>query len=199
MTRRAPQCAGCGSLERHRFIRGVWCRIVDSGFGGMRAIQFSPDRAVDPRWFDSLEVSKYGGRNSLDLQAIDRADGTYDVAICNHVLEHVEKDRAGFGELVRILRPDGILQFSVPFPQGRAVTEDWGYPKPELHGHYRIYGRDLVERFSGACPGVRILEIEGVDDVTGAPEFVYFASRDRGRIEALRACLVDNVRRVVPD
>ena len=198
-THRRPKCVECGSLERHRFIRGVWSRILDHDFRGMRAIQFSSDRAVDPRWFDSVEVSIFGRRNSLDLQAIDRADGVYDVAICNHVLEHVEKDLEGFRELVRILKPDGFLQFSVPFPQGRSDTEEWGYPKPERHGHYRIYGRDLVERFADAQSGVRILEVAGVDDVTGAPEFVYFASCDNGRLDALRSRLGGNVERVVPD
>ena len=198
-TRKAPRCVGCGSLERHRFIRGVWYRILDDDFRGMRAIQFSSDRSVDSRWFESLEVSIFRGRNSLDLQAIDRADGVYDVAICNHVLEHVDRDREGFCELVRILKPDGFLQFSVPFPQGRTVTEDWGYPKPELHGHYRVYGRDLVERFAGARSGARILEVEGVDAATGAPEFVYFASCDSGRVDALRSRLENSVTRVVSD
>ena len=116
-----------------------------------RVIQFSEDRAVESDWFKSFEVSILGRRNSLNLQAIERPDGAYDIAICNHVLEHVEQDRQAFRELMRILKPDSFLQFSVPFPQGRVVTEDWGYPKPELHQHYRVYGRDLVERFTKAA------------------------------------------------
>ena len=198
-THKQPRCEKCGSLERHRVIRDVWNRVLDDDFRRMRAIQFSSDRAVDPRWFGSLEVSIFGDENSLDLQAIDRADGAYDVAICNHVLEHVEKDLDGFGELLRILKPEGILQFSVPFPQGRSDTEDWGYPKPENHGHYRIYGRDLVRRFSDSQSGVRIMEVAGVDDVTGAPEYVYFASCSEGRMDALRQRLGDSVERVVPE
>ena len=198
-THRKPRCVECGSLERHRFVRGIWNKVLDGDFEGMHAIQFSYDRAVDPRWFDSVEVSIFGCRNSLDLQAIDRADGSYDVAICNHVLEHIGNDREGFRELIRILKPEGILQFSVPFPQGRSTTEDWGYAKPELHGHYRIYGRDLVERFAEARSGVRILEVAGVDDVTGTPEFVYFASCDKDRIETLRSRVGAHVERVVPD
>ena len=184
-THKAPRCLQCGSLERHRFIRGIWNRMLEDEFDN-RVIQFSEDRAVESDWFKSFEVSIFGRRNSLNLQTIERPDGAYDIAICNHVLEHVEQDRQAFRELMRILKPDGFLQFSVPFPQGRVVTEDWGYPKPELHQHYRVYGRDLVERFTKAQPGVHILEVPGEDEVTSVPDFVYFASFDERRLDTIR-------------
>ena len=179
-----PACAYCGSLERHRVIRRVWTRVPSEYLRGKEALQFSNDPAVEERWFSSFEVSVFGRRNSLNLERIDRGSGTYDVVICNHVLEHVEKDAQAFREIMRVLRPGGFLQFSVPNPKAHAVTRDWGYPRPELHDHYRTYGRDLVERFGQAQPGVEILRVQATDDVTGVADLVYFASLDGSVLDA---------------
>ena len=141
---------------------------------------------MEEKWFGGFEVSIYGSSNSLDLQEIGREDGLYDIVICNHVLEHVENDRQAFREILRILKPTGFLQFSVPNPTQHTKTKDWGYPKPEMHYHYRVYGRDLLQRFSEAQPRVHILQIEAADAVTEVSDFVYFTSFDDIWIEAMQ-------------
>ena len=182
-----PMCVKCQSLERHRMIRKVWQCIPVRWLRPMDAIQFSSDLSVDPAWFASFEVSIYEKRNSLDIQAIDRPDASYDAVVCNQVIEHVEDDRRAFRELHRILRYDGFMQFSVPNPEVRFVTEEWGYPKTEQHGHYRLYGRDdLIPRFEQALPGVHILALHETDDVTGVRDFVYFSSMNPKTITRLR-------------
>ena len=181
-----PACRDCGSLERHRLIRSLWKRIPAEALRHKQVLQFSMEPTVDEKWFAGVEVSIYGHRNSLDLQEIERDDRSYDIVICNHVLEHVEKDRQAFREILRILKPAGFLQFSAPNPKMHTVTEDWGYPRPELHDHYRVYGRDLLQRFSEARRGAHMLEIESRDSVTGVSDFVYFASLDETWIYALQ-------------
>ena len=141
---------------------------------------------MEEKWFGGFEVSIYGSNNSLDLQEIEREDGLYDIVICNHVLEHVENDRQAFREILRILKPAGFLQFSVPSPTQYTKTKDWGYPKPEVHDHYRVYGRDLLQRFSEAQPRAHILQIEAADAVTEVSDFVYFTSFDNIWIEAMQ-------------
>ena len=121
----------------------------------------------------------------MDLENVDRPSDSYDVAICNHVLEHIRDDRRAFREIMRILRPTGFFQFTVPLPQTRAVTEEWGYPDLP-HGHYRLYGRNLVDRFAEARPGTRFLCVPGDDPVTGDPDIVYFASLDEHRLDSIR-------------
>lgn len=79
----------------------------------------------------------------MNLENINRASDSYDVVICNHILEHIRDDRRAFREIMRILKTTGLFQFTVPLPQTRAVTKEWGYPD-HPHGHYRLYGRDLV-------------------------------------------------------
>ena len=183
-----PACDSCGSLERHRTVRAVWQPLVGAELRRLKAIQFSLDPSVNKDWFDYLEVSIYEKRNSLDLEDIYRLSGSYDIVICNHVLEHIEDDRRAFREIMRVLTPSGFFQFTVPLPQTRAVTEEWGYPD-RPHGHYRLYGRDVIDRFAEAKPGTRFLCVPCVDPVTGEPDFVYFAFPKERRLNGVRLVL----------
>ena len=183
-----PACVSCGSLERHRTVRAVWQPLVGAELRGLKAIQFSLDPSVNKDWFDYLEVSIYEKRNSLDLEDIYRLSGSYDIVICNHVLEHIENDRRAFREVMRVLTPSGFFQFTVPLPQTRAVTEEWGYPD-HPHGHYRLYGRDVIDRFAEARPGTRFLCVPCVDPATGEPDFVYFAFPKERRLNGVHRVL----------
>ncbi len=156
-TGKLPRCTSCRSLERHRQLRQVYAKLPDRYLAGLEVLQLSPDIGVDPAWFSSYEVSVFGGDNSLNLEAIDRMDANYDLVICNHVLEHVANDRQGLRELMRVTRPGGFVQITVPSPYTRALTVDWGYPKEEAHGHYRGYGKDFLQLFAKAEPGAMVL------------------------------------------
>jgi SAM-dependent methyltransferase len=162
-----PRCAGCKSLERHRIFRLMFERIGTTLFTDMRAIQFSPDPTIDPAWFKSFEISIYGEGESLDIQAIDRVDGAYDFVACSHVLEHVADDRKALYELLRIASPDGLLYLVVPDPFREEKTRDWGFAKPEKHGHFRVYGADVAERFAAYLPNQPVIAYMGEDPVTG--------------------------------
>ena len=125
-------------------------RLGTARFGTMRAIQFSPDPTLDPQWFTSFELSVYGAESSIDIQAIDRPDGSYDLVACSHVLEHVADDREALGELLRITTGEGLLYLAVPDPFREEKTRDWGFAKPEKHGHFRVYGADISRALSPA-------------------------------------------------
>lgn len=175
-----PRCLGCGSLERHRAQRVVLEAIRDVACGGRRALQFSPDPAVDPEWFAAFELSVYGTPSGLDLAAIDRPDGSVDAVVCNHVLEHVGDDRAALAEIARILAPDGWLFLSVPDPVRMSATREYGTARADKHGHWRVYGPDVVERIAGAMPDFAVLSITARDPVTAAQDRSYLAARDGG-------------------
>jgi SAM-dependent methyltransferase len=161
-----PRCRTCGSLERHRIFRVMFERLGTASFAAMRAIQFSPDPTLDPRWFASFELSVYGTENSIDIQAIDRPDGAYDLVACSHVLEHVTDDRRALGELLRITATDGFLYLAVPDPFREERTRDWGFAKPEQHGHCRVSGADVSQRFAAYQPEQAVLAYVGDDPVT---------------------------------
>lgn len=171
-----PQCCRCGSLERHRRLRLLYRQLPPEYLATLEVLQFSPDIGVDPSWFRAYEVSEFGGENSLDLEAIDRPDGSYDLLICNHVLEHVPDDRQGFRELLRVVAPEGLVQITVPSPFLRARTIDWGYPKAQAHDHYRGYGSDIASMFELAVPEAKVVRVTVMDPVTGSGDFIYLCT-----------------------
>lgn len=173
-----PGCAKCGSLERHRMIRCIYNTLKRYlPLREMKALQFSPEEGVPASAFGGYWVSVYEGVNSLDIQDIALPDGAVDMVICNHVLEHVERDADALAELMRITSPTGIMQLSVPSPMFKEKTEDWGYPDWDKYGHYRIYGRDVFQLFETALPGVNTLQVIQADPVTQSRDVFYFFSR----------------------
>jgi SAM-dependent methyltransferase len=84
-----------------------------------------------------------------DVTDLPMASETYDVVLCHRVLEHVFDDRTALKEILRILRPGGLLSISVPQSMNRADTVDWLAQDSTHHDHVRQYGRDFVEKLAG--------------------------------------------------
>jgi SAM-dependent methyltransferase len=184
-----PRCAQCGSLERHRMFRLMFEWLGPDAFAEMRAIQFSPDSTLDPDWFRSFELSVYGEGDSLDIQAIDRESAAYDFVACSHVLEHVADDAAALNELLRILSDDGLLWLVVPDPFREETTRDWGFPKPEKHGHYRVYGADFADRLTRYLPDQPVFAYMGCDPVTGERDGCFLLPKSPARRRWIEARL----------
>ena len=185
-----PRCEGCQSLERHRATREVMMKLRKPlDFSRRRVLQFSHDRTVERQWFKSYELSIYGGDSSLDLQRIDRPSGSYDFVICNHVLEHVPDDAKALMEMARITSEQGFVFLTVPAPHRLTTTTEWGYPDEKQHGHYRIYGKDIVKRFERFIPGIIAVEIPMHDPVTGVPDIAFLLTRSEAAASQLRGLL----------
>ncbi len=75
----------------------------------------------------------------------------------------------------------------------REVTVDWRFPKEEAHGHYRGYGRDFLQRFPVAEPDAQVLQIEAVDEVTGAGGYIYLWSADATLIHHMKEWIANPV------
>lgn len=91
--------------------------------------------------------------NVLDLQF---PDNYFDLAICNHVLEHIPEDTKAMSEIYRVLKPGGAAILQVPISKNTEKThEDFTISDPlkreELFGqfdHVRIYGQDYTNRLA---------------------------------------------------
>lgn len=91
-----------------------------------------------------------------DARALDYNDNQFDVVFSMSVLEHIEGpcgDSQGLREMVRVLRPGGLLSFSVPF--GCTYVEQWrkGFvgavlrtKQDDLYFFQRIYDRSTLEQ-----------------------------------------------------
>jgi len=186
-----PRCKRCHSYERHRVFRQIFLGLGPNRLRTLRCLQFSQDPTVDRRWFHSHELSVFNRSNSLDLQRIDRSDGSYDVIVCNHVLEHVPDYRAALRELSRILSARGFLFLSFPDPFHVACTTDWGYSDPKLHGHYRHFGRDVEDVFRKEMPDCHVVAVTATDAATGTPDLAYVVTRSDDWLRRLSGLKLD--------
>ncbi|KPL52831.1 class I SAM-dependent methyltransferase [Prosthecomicrobium hirschii] len=188
-----PHCTRCGSLERHRANRALFQHLPIGVLSWRRALQFSPDVALAPAWFASLEVSVYGGQNSLDLQKIDRPDDSYDFISLSHVLEFVPDDRASFRELTRILSPAGLIHLVVSRPLSRETSQDFE-TATGVHQYFHLYGRDFAVRFGLAEAGLHLLVVQTADPVTGDTEAVHLIAKSAAVLAGVGAYLREDSR-----
>lgn len=91
----------------------------------------------------------------FDVMQMPFSAGTFDVVICNHVLEHVSNDLAAMADLYRVLSRGGWAVLQVPIAMALVDTlEDAAATterqRIELFGqrdHVRLYAeRDYVDR-----------------------------------------------------
>jgi len=170
-------CRKCRSLERHRIFRTIFNTIRTPEFLKYNCLQFSSDPSIALGWFAQATRSMFGGANHLDIQDIAYPAESFDVVVCNHILEHVPEYRSAILEVARITKATGFLFLSFPNPYQRKVTEDWGYPRPEQHNHYRLFGRDVEGVFQTLLPDHHVLALEAEDPVTGTKDIAYILTR----------------------
>jgi SAM-dependent methyltransferase len=174
-------CPSCGSLERQRFLK-LWVDANAAAISGRSVLHFAPENCV--RKFIEPLASKYvsadiGDHRTIDLhlniENIDLPDSSFDVAICSHILEHVD-DAKALSELRRILKPGGLLLVMVPIVDAWTET----YENPSVNSnkgrclefgqgdHVRYYGNDIGARMAKAGFDVSF-------SVSGGPDVSRFA------------------------
>lgn len=111
-------CPVCGSLPRHR-IFAAWLDDHIACVKEKRILHFAQERCIR-MWMERNGVSAiaadlYSEADlKLDMQATGLPDGSYDVIISNHVLEHIDDFRRAIKEMFRVLDPRGIFICSFP-------------------------------------------------------------------------------------
>jgi len=81
----------------------------------------------------------------MDIAQCQFKDNSFNAVTCLNVLEHVPNDAKALEEILRILKPNGILMMSVPASPHLYDLLD------ELHFHVRRYEvRDLRQKTIGA-------------------------------------------------
>jgi ubiquinone/menaquinone biosynthesis C-methylase UbiE len=81
-----------------------------------------------------------------DGERLPFPDAAFDHVICTETLEHVPDDSAIVRELIRVLRPGGVLVISVPDEYSERLL--WRFsPRYRNHpgGHVRIYQRKRIK------------------------------------------------------
>ncbi|MDE6947287.1 MAG: class I SAM-dependent methyltransferase [Anaeroplasmataceae bacterium] len=92
----------------------------------------------------------------VDITNMQFSDNSFDYIICNHVMEHIEKEKKAFLEIERCLRPGGTLVLTVPICWEQETFENASIEtqkdRMRYYGqkdHVRLYGNDIVKRIEG--------------------------------------------------
>lgn len=153
-------CPGCLSLERHRLM---WLYLKEKTpffHQSLKVLHVAPEQCFLKR-FKKLNNLEYYTADmespiadyKLDIQNIPFENNSYDIVICNHVLEHVPDDKKAMSEIYRILKPGGfaILQVPVDFHRQKTFEDNTITDKKERakifgqYDHVRVYGIDYPE------------------------------------------------------
>jgi hypothetical protein len=153
-------CPRCRSHPRHRAIALL---IARGDLPGRRLLHFAPEPLFDPVFerlpqLERVTADLYAPADlRLDITEMDLPDGSFDLILCSHVLEHVPDDRAAMSELRRVLADGGLALVLTPYRDDRPTYEDPSITAPldrmvafGQQDHVRIYGTDLADRLREA-------------------------------------------------
>ena len=149
------------SLERHRLLWLYLKNETNFFTDTLKVLHFAPEQAFYKR-FKKLENITYTTTDlnspiadvKADICQLPFGDDSYDVILCNHVLEHIPDDTKAMEELHRVLKPGGWGVFQIPQDLNREKTfEDNAITdrkeRARIFGQYdhvRIYGRDYFNK-----------------------------------------------------
>ena len=151
------------SLERHRLL-WIYLKNETNFFSApLKVLHFAPEQAFYKR-FRSLPNLDYTTTDlnspladvKADICDLPFDDNSFDVILCNHVLEHIPDDHKAMSELYRIMKPGGWGIFQIPQDIRRESTfEDDSITDPveraKIFGQYdhvRVYGKDYFDKLS---------------------------------------------------
>lgn len=154
------RCPACGLYERHRLVWLYLKRETQLFRAPTRFLHFAPEPSIARKIdvYATIDYTKASydpekPQEGVDLQNLPYADGSFDLILCSHVLEHVPDDRRALRELHRVLSPQGLLLLLVPVRSEAKTYEDPSITSPEdrekhfgQFDHLRWYGRDFAER-----------------------------------------------------
>ncbi|MBP0904485.1 class I SAM-dependent methyltransferase [Mariniflexile gromovii] len=163
------------SLERHRLL-WLYLKNETKFFNSketLKVLHFAPEQCFLKR-FKKLKNLDYTTTDLLspiadvkaDICNLPFTDNTYDVILCNHVLEHIPDDTKAMQELYRVMKVGGMGIFQIPQDLNRAITfeDNTITDKKERakifgqYDHVRVYGRDYFDKLRSV--GFKVEEVD---------------------------------------
>lgn len=151
------------SLERHRLL-WLYLQSETDFFTSKekkRVLHFAPEQPFYRRFraqtnldYTTTDLVSPLADVRADICNLPFGDESYDLVLCNHVLEHVVDDTEAMRELYRVLKPGGMGIFQVPQDLSREATfSDDTITDPRerarafgQYDHVRVYGRDYFDK-----------------------------------------------------
>ena len=144
------------------------CELSARGPLATHLVRHARKVALSEYFTDTATGTVRDGVRCEDVQRLTYADASFDVITHTEVLEHVPDDSRALVELRRVLRPGGVMLFTVPLHDGvrtieRARLLDGrvthlrppAYHRDPLRSGagilaFRDYGTDIIERVQAA-------------------------------------------------
>lgn len=161
------------SLERHRLLWMYLTNETDFFDAPQKVLHFAPEQAFYKRFrelrnldYTTTDLNSPLADVKADICNLPFEENSFDVILCNHVLEHIPDDTKAMMELYRILKPGGwgILQIPQDLKREATFEDDAITDKKERtkifgqYDHVRIYGRDYFEKLRTI--GFKVEEID---------------------------------------
>lgn len=173
VSKKKRACPVCESMDRERMLSLMIDLLQPAEGEKLNVLQIAPSFAMD-NWLKTKTYMNYETTDLMmpdvtfqaDIQDMNMVeDGTYDIILCSHILEHVQDDTKAMKELYRVLKEDGVCLFLVPLAIGLDKTDEaFGLSAEEnwrrfgQDDHARLYAReDFLDRLTDAGYLVHIL------------------------------------------
>ncbi|MFK5974350.1 MAG: methyltransferase domain-containing protein [Flavobacteriaceae bacterium] len=149
------------SLERHRLLWLFLKHKTNFFTAPHKVLHFAPEQAFYKRFrklknldYTTTDLNSPLADVKADICELPFEDNSFDIILCNHVLEHIPQDTKAMQELYRILKPGGWGIFQIPQDKDREKTfEDHSITdkkeRAKIFGQYdhvRIYGQDYFNK-----------------------------------------------------
>jgi len=181
------------SLERHRLL---WLYLKEKTNFFSKKLKFlhiAPEycfidifKKMDNLDYTTGDLISPWADIKMDVHDIPYKDNTFDVVICNHVLEHVDDANKVMSEFYRVMKPGGWGIFQVPIDQNNPYTqEDKNILDPKERerlywqsDHLRLFGLDYGQKLSKV--GFKVTEDDFVNKLD--PNLVIRYALPKGEI-----------------
>ena len=163
--RKNALCPGTLSLERHRLLWLYLDKETDFLNSNLKVLHVAPEQVFYKKFkklknweYFTFDLNSPIADIKGDLTSTNFKDESFDLIICNHVLEHIEDDKSALDEMYRILKYNGISILQVPINVERENTFEDLSIKSKIqrekyfgqYDHVREYGLDFKDRVEQA-------------------------------------------------
>ena len=163
--RKNALCPGTLSLERHRLL---WLYLKEKTNlleKNISVLHVAPEIIFIKKFkkivnwnYVSIDLKSPLADIKANIYNLPFKDNSFDLILCNHVLEHIEDDYKALNELYRVIKNKGILIAQIPLDKNLKKT----FEDKEIidrrernkyfgqYDHVRVYGLDFYTRLANS-------------------------------------------------
>ena len=158
-------CPNCLSLERHRLLWLYFNKKTTILSSSISFLHIAPEICFISRLkktkldYKTADLESPWADLHFNIENIPLDDGSFDIVMANHILEHVEDLNKALNEVYRVLKSGGMAILLSPVNFNRELTyEDPSIIDPQERekafgqkDHLREFGRDYAQVITRDC------------------------------------------------